>query len=182
MHRSTRSCSNGSRTSRSSRTPSDRPTATPSTRFGSWSRTTPAMSPVGRARSRSSRITAPRTSTSQGASSAASTGAPGPISQPSTTSAANHNPGPRADAPVDALAVIDDTVYAGGRFTSISDAPRQPLAALDGSSGAPTSWNPGADGHVSELLATPTGFIVGGDFNSLAATAHEGLGGFPPTG
>jgi hypothetical protein len=38
---------------------------------------------------------------------------------------------PRAHAPVEALAVIDDTVYAGGRFASISDAPRQPLSYED---------------------------------------------------
>src|SRR4051794_21565165 len=141
------------------------------------------MSPVGRARSRSSRITAPRTSTSQGASSAASTGAPGPVSQPSTTSAANHNRGGPARTRRSRRSPSSTTPSSpAGRFTSISAAPRQPLAALDGSSGAPTSWNLGADGHVSELLATPTGFIVGGDFNSLAATAHEDLGGFPPTG
>ena len=75
---------------------------------------------------------------------------------------------------VSTLAVIDNTVYAGGRFTSISGVPRRHIAALDPRTLRPTPWDPGANGDVLQLLATPAGLLVHGDFNELGAYRIEG--------
>ena len=56
---------------------------------------------------------------------------------------------------VSTLAVIDNTVYAGGRFTSISGVPRRHIAALDARTLRPTPWNPGANGDVQRTARNP---------------------------
>ena len=82
---------------------------------------------------------------------------------------------PRANAPVDVLTVVAGTVYAGGEFTSISDTPRNYLAAIDGRSGALTDWNPAVDSPVSQLVATSSGLIAIGAFESIGAGTSEAL-------
>ena len=85
---------------------------------------------------------------------------------------------PRVEG-VDTLTAIDDTVYVGGRFTSISGVPRGHIAALDARTLKPTQWNPGANGDVRELLATPAGLLVHGEFDELGGAQSRGLGVFP---
>ena len=86
---------------------------------------------------------------------------------------------PRVNGGVSTLAVIDNTVYAGGRFTSISGVRRRHIAALDARTLRPTPWNPGANGDVYELLATPAGLLVHGEFDELGGVQNRGLGVFP---
>ena len=81
-----------------------------------------------------------------------------------------------------ALAVIGDTVYVGGEFTSVVGTRRKNIAAIDAASGKPTAWNPGADAEVRTLLATPAGLVASGDFTRLGDVAAEGFGVFPRVG
>ena len=92
---------------------------------------------------------------------------------------------PRLNGPVNTLAVIGDTVYAGGKFTSVSGARRHNIAAIDAATGTSTAWTPGATrgsgpyGDVWTLLATPAGLLASGDFDRLGGVAVEGFGVFP---
>jgi hypothetical protein len=70
-------------------------------------------------------------------------------------------------------------VYAGGRFTSISGVRRSRIAALASRTLRPTSWNPGANGDVQALRATPAGLLVYGEFDELGGIQNRGLGVFP---
>ena len=72
--------------------------------------------------------------------------------------------------------MIDNTVYAGGSFTSVSGVRRRHIAALDARTLRPTSWNPDANGNVQELLATPAGLLVHGEFDELGGLPNRGLG------
>jgi hypothetical protein len=81
---------------------------------------------------------------------------------------------------VRALAVIGDTVYVGGPFTSISGVRRPHIAALDARTLRSTPWNPGANGDVDDLRATPAGLLVHGEFDELGGVQNRGLGVFPP--
>jgi hypothetical protein len=54
-----------------------------------------------------------------------------------------------------ALAVIGDTVYAGGEFTSVSAARRDGIAAIDAADAKPSAWNPGAGDVRSRDLGRP---------------------------
>ncbi len=84
-----------------------------------------------------------------------------------------------ANGVINALAVRNGIVYAGGVFTSIGGAARDHLAAVDGLSGLATAWNPGADGAVHALATTqqagpPNGVRVyaGGEFCSIGGAAR----------
>ena len=89
---------------------------------------------------------------------------------------------PRVDGPVHALAVIYNTVYAGGEFTSVFGTRRKNIAAIDAASGKPTAWNPGADAEVRTLLATPASLVASGYFTRLGDVSAEGFGAFPRVG
>lgn len=81
-----------------------------------------------------------------------------------------------------ALAVIGNTVYAGGEFTSVFGTRRKNIAAIDAVSGKPTAWNPGADAEVRTFLATPAGLVASGYLTRLGGAAAEGFGAFPRVG
>jgi hypothetical protein len=86
------------------------------------------------------------------------------------------------NGPVHALAVIGNTVYAGGEFTSVFGTRRKSIAAIDAASGKPTAWNPGADGEIRTLLPTPAGLVASGYFTRLGGVAAQGFGAFPRVG
>ena len=67
------------------------------------------------------------------------------------------------------------TLYVGGQFTSIGGQARYSIAAVGGSSGAPTSWSPNGD-HAVEAIALALdrrGFLAsvyaGGTFDQIGA-------------
>ena len=88
---------------------------------------------------------------------------------------------PRANRVVLGLAVIRDTIYVGGAFSSVSGVPRANLAAFTIRGGALTDWNPGADQRVYQLLPTPAGLVALGEFITLGGMSQVGFGIFPPT-
>ena len=55
-------------------------------------------------------------------------------------------------------------VYIGGEFTSVDSQTRNRIAALDATSGAPTSWAPNADGSVAAIAIDDTIAYIGGNF------------------
>lgn len=77
----------------------------------------------------------------------------------------------RPNGPVYAVAVdsVNNVAYLGGDFTLLTNPlppyntmARQRLAAIDLQTGAPTSWNPGADGQVLALAVSGDDVFVGG--------------------
>ena len=86
------------------------------------------------------------------------------------------------ESPIRALAVAGGVVYVGGTFSSTGGQPRADLAALDATTGAATSWNPGVSSASSEnttvgaLIATPSTVYVGGSFTTLGSSARSDLG------
>jgi hypothetical protein len=76
------------------------------------------------------------------------------------------------DGEVEALAVSGSTVYAGGFFDGMAGQPRPGIAALDATTGAPTSWNPEITrgvygGAVLDVAVTGQTVYVGGDYNEI---------------
>jgi PKD repeat protein len=70
---------------------------------------------------------------------------------------------------VNAIAVVDGVAYIGGDFTTVGGSPRSNLAAIDLTTGNVTDWNPGADGVVHAVTASPDGLViyVGGTFATV---------------
>jgi hypothetical protein len=68
----------------------------------------------------------------------------------SDMSVAAWNPG--TNGPVYALAVNGSVVYVGGAFQTVGVEVRNNIAAVDATSGGPTSWNPRASNTVTALL------------------------------
>jgi hypothetical protein len=63
--------------------------------------------------------------------------------------------------------VSGSSVFVGGDFSSIGSAARNRLAAINGSTGQVTSWNPGADNTVRSLAVSGSTVYAGGDFATL---------------
>lgn len=82
---------------------------------------------------------------------------------------------PAPDGPVQALARIGDTLYAGGLFGQIGGQARSQIAALDVSTGAPTAWDPGADGAVYALAVSGNVVYAGGGFAHIGGQARGHL-------
>ena len=76
---------------------------------------------------------------------------------------------------VNAVVAVGDIGYLGGQFTKMvapaggGSSTRNYLAAIDGTTGKLTSWNPKANGKVwaMELSADRLSVYVGGDFSSI---------------
>jgi hypothetical protein len=76
---------------------------------------------------------------------------------------------------VDALASDGGTVYVGGTFSQAGGASRTNLAALDGTSGAATSWAASANGRVRAIAVDDDNVYVGGDFDHAGGAARASL-------
>ena len=67
------------------------------------------------------------------------------------------------------------TIYAGGSFAAIGGAPRSNLAALDPTTGVPTTWNPAPDDTVNALALGSDGAVyAGGSFEGWGTPAVAG--------
>jgi hypothetical protein len=78
---------------------------------------------------------------------------------------------------VQAMAVGDGTLYAGGHFTKMHDQVRNRLVAVDAATGViDTQWTPKANGGSLGVWAMAwydTQLYVGGDFTSISGRAQE---------
>jgi hypothetical protein len=79
---------------------------------------------------------------------------------------------------VEALAVQGDTVYTGGRFTSVGGQPRTNLAALEITTGNPTTWTPNPNNTVHTLIFSKAAIYIGGDFTTITERRRLGLAGY----
>ena len=82
---------------------------------------------------------------------------------------------PSPDGPVQALARIGGTLYAGGLFGRIGGQARSQIAALDATTGTATAWDPGADGAVYALAVSGGTIVAGGAFAHIGGQARGHL-------
>ena len=64
-------------------------------------------------------------------------------------------------------------LYLGGSFTTIGDSIRNKVAAVDTSTGMPTSWDPNANNNVLTLAVSGSTVYVGGYFTSIGGQSRN---------
>jgi hypothetical protein len=77
------------------------------------------------------------------------------------------------DVPILDIAISGNSVYVGGRFTSIGGQARNNIACIDATSGLATDWNPNANGTVSALSVNGNNLYVGGGFTSIGGQTRN---------
>lgn len=88
-----------------------------------------------------------------------------------------------------AQAIAGNTVFVGGEFTSarpagadpgVNTSPRANLMAYTLSTGVMTSWNPGSNGTIKSIVASPDGstIYVGGTFTTIAGVSRSRVAAF----
>ncbi|MEM7657812.1 MAG: delta-60 repeat domain-containing protein [Bacteroidota bacterium] len=82
---------------------------------------------------------------------------------------------PDVNNDIHALAVFNDTMMIGGRFTQIDGQDRERLAAFDLNSGNLSSWNPGANSTVNALAVVDGSLMVGGQFTRIGGRYQPGM-------
>ena len=110
------------------------------------------------------------------------------LAQPTIVSdnPANYTPNVEDDAVVGhtqvfALENSGDTIYAGGKFHSVSNASRTTyytrnnLMSFSGTSGALTSFAPSVDGTVWAIRASGSSLYIGGYFYNVNGVARRGI-------
>ena len=86
-------------------------------------------------------------------------------------------------------AIAGNTVFVGGEFTNarpagaaagVNTSPRANLMAYTLSTGVMTSWNPGANGAIKSIVASPDGstIYVGGTFTTIAGVSRSRIAAF----
>ncbi|MCC6989277.1 MAG: hypothetical protein IT181_09785 [Acidobacteria bacterium] len=73
------------------------------------------------------------------------------------------------------LEVAGNTLYLGGDFLDLNGQPRTRLAAVDATSGTPTSWAPVIGGPVRSVAATASSVGVGGEFFTVGGVPRQNL-------
>jgi hypothetical protein len=84
---------------------------------------------------------------------------------------------PSPPVAVNALAMSDSTIYAGGNFTS----PRKYLAAFS-TAGALSAWNPNPSGPITALATSGTTLYAGGNFGTIGGQPRSYLAAINPAG
>jgi hypothetical protein len=84
---------------------------------------------------------------------------------------------PQTDGVVFSVLPVGDRIYIGGDFTHVDGVPRERLAAIDVTTGQLTDWNPGANGKVFSLAASPDGsrIYAGGAFATVGGLTRNRL-------
>src|SRR5690606_2619518 len=87
---------------------------------------------------------------------------------------------PVANHYVETLAVHNNVLYAGGRFSQVGGQPRERLAAFTvanvATPGTPATlldWNPGAARTVYALAVSPEAILAGGDGGLVGRGGHQ---------
>jgi len=83
---------------------------------------------------------------------------------------------------VTTLAASADTVYIGGTFTSINDTPRNNAAAVDGTTGALTAWDPNPDGVPENYAFVGDSVVIGGQQRGIRGIVRNHLAAFDAIG
>jgi len=98
------------------------------------------------------------------------------IAYDATTGAVRAGFAPDPDGPVDALALRDGRLYAGGEFAQAGGGAHRNLAALDPATGAADpGFTPDPDGPVAALAARGRTVIAGGAFAAIGGAARHNL-------
>ena len=81
---------------------------------------------------------------------------------------------PKPDQPVEALAFDGTTVFLGGAFTTVRDAPAPRLAAVapTGAANLVPGFQPAPDGRVTSLLLSGGALFAGGEFGAIGGAPH----------
>lgn len=98
-------------------------------------------------------------------------------------------PTAQIDGVVWTQAIVGDTVYVGGEFTTARPAgaaagvgtqPRANLMAYNLQTGEMTTWNPGANAVIKTIVASPDGsrIYVGGSFTTIAGQTRNRVAAF----
>lgn len=75
------------------------------------------------------------------------------------------------------MTLANGVLYVGGGFTSAGGQTRDNLLAVDPDTGDLLAWNPGADGSIDDIVATPDGVVyVTGSFTTLGGAARQRIG------
>lgn len=82
--------------------------------------------------------------------------------------------------PTRAIAVVGNVFYAGGAFTTVASTPRSHIAAMNVTSGALDTWDPGADADVYGMYSDGTTLYVVGNFDTIGSNPRRGLAAFTP--
>ncbi len=82
---------------------------------------------------------------------------------------------------VDAVQVVDDVVYIGGRFGRSGTFERHNAVAFAIGSSTPTAWNPVSSGLVLTIAPSTTTTFVGGDLTSVNGLVRSGLAALDST-
>lgn len=82
---------------------------------------------------------------------------------------------------VSVLAISGSTIYAGGNFDFIGLVTRNNIAALDLTTGAPTSFDANASSTVRALAKVGDTLYVGGDFSTIGGQARNSIAAFNTT-
>lgn len=80
-----------------------------------------------------------------------------------------------------ALAISGTTLYVGGQFDTVHTVSRSRLAAVDTTTGVPTSWNPAPNANVYALALDSTTLYVGGGFSSIGGATRNELAAIDTT-
>jgi outer membrane protein assembly factor BamB len=89
----------------------------------------------------------------------------------------------KGDGDFQAIDASATTIYAGGHQSEVDGMPYKFLAAVDAESGTLLDWAPGAGGNKGpfEILVSPEGLLVGGEFFRVSGTDRVGFARFPGT-
>ena len=82
---------------------------------------------------------------------------------------------------VEAIALSGNTVYIGGDFSTMGGLQRKNLAALNGTTAAVTSWNPGTDSTVHALAVSGQVVYVGGEFDLISGQSRSRIAALDAT-
>src|SRR5262249_56097454 len=67
------------------------------------------------------------------------------------------------------------TLYVGGDFTGLGGFVRNRLGTVDAATAALGTWNPNADGSVTQMSLSSGTMYVGGQFTTVGGTARSRL-------
>ncbi|MCS6903829.1 MAG: trypsin-like peptidase domain-containing protein [Bacteroidia bacterium] len=82
---------------------------------------------------------------------------------------------PSADGSVQTLAIQNETLYVGGCFDNLSNAPRPFLGSFDLNSHSLTNWNPKPNGAINTLMVKQDKVYVGGNFSVISGQRRSGF-------